>query len=157
MVKLTTKIVKSTDLWSKINLCTRSLILRKKNSQCGFCLYELFKNFWSSTPSTVSGGDIRGYRARSLLMAKILFKNENSKDKNRRRYFQIYQGDIGSPTSKSSWADVFHLICQQKIGNFWLRPCRRFYETISSCQRFSGLYENSVGSERLVQEKFIVR
>jgi hypothetical protein len=25
----TTKIVKSTDLWSKINLCTKSLILRK--------------------------------------------------------------------------------------------------------------------------------
>jgi hypothetical protein len=25
MVKLTTKIVKSTDLWSKINLCTKSL------------------------------------------------------------------------------------------------------------------------------------
>jgi hypothetical protein len=31
MVKLTTKIVKSTDLWSKINLCTKSLILRKNN------------------------------------------------------------------------------------------------------------------------------
>jgi hypothetical protein len=26
MVKLTTKIVKSTDLWSKINICTKSLI-----------------------------------------------------------------------------------------------------------------------------------
>jgi hypothetical protein len=29
MVKLTTKIVTSTDLWSKINLCTKSLILEK--------------------------------------------------------------------------------------------------------------------------------
>jgi hypothetical protein len=114
-----------------------------KNSQYGFCSYELFKNFWSSTPSTFSGEDIRGYRARSLLMAKILFNNENSKDKNRRHYFQRYQGDIGCPTGESSWAIVFHLICQQNIGDFWLRTCRRWYETIPSCQGFLELYEKS--------------
>jgi hypothetical protein len=37
MVKLTTKIVKSTDLWSKINLCTKSLILRKINDKSFQC------------------------------------------------------------------------------------------------------------------------
>jgi hypothetical protein len=33
MIKLTTNIVKSTDLWSKINLCTKSLILWKINDK----------------------------------------------------------------------------------------------------------------------------
>jgi hypothetical protein len=32
MIKLTTKIVKSIDLWSKINPCTKSLLLRKINT-----------------------------------------------------------------------------------------------------------------------------
>jgi hypothetical protein len=33
ILKLTTKIVKSTDLWSKINLCTKPFILRKINDK----------------------------------------------------------------------------------------------------------------------------
>jgi hypothetical protein len=39
---------------------------------------------------------------------------------------------------------VFHLICQQNIGDFRLRPCavlRRKYDAVSSRQGFSGLYE----------------
>jgi hypothetical protein len=44
MVKLTTKIVKSTDLWSKINLCKKSLILRKINDNS------------NSDQSTIYGG-----------------------------------------------------------------------------------------------------
>jgi hypothetical protein len=44
MVKLTTKIVKSTDLWSKINLCTKSLILRKIQLGIRVILEKNFKD-----------------------------------------------------------------------------------------------------------------
>jgi hypothetical protein len=40
--------------------------------------------------------DVCGYRTRSMFIAKVLFNRENLKDKNRRRCFQGYQGDIGS-------------------------------------------------------------
>jgi hypothetical protein len=40
MVKLTTKIVKSTDLWSKINLCTKSLIYGKSTINYFQCIEE---------------------------------------------------------------------------------------------------------------------
>jgi hypothetical protein len=49
MVELTTKIVKSTDLWSKINLCTKSLILRKINDKydiiVGHIVRHMYANF----------------------------------------------------------------------------------------------------------------
>jgi hypothetical protein len=35
------------------------------------------------TPSTVTGGDVCGYRTCSMIMAKVLFYRKNSKDKNR--------------------------------------------------------------------------
>jgi hypothetical protein len=38
MVKLTTKIVKSTAFWSKINLYTKSMILRKINGKYFQCM-----------------------------------------------------------------------------------------------------------------------
>jgi hypothetical protein len=44
---------------------------------------------------------------------------------------------------------VFYLVCEQNLGDFRLRPCavlRRWNEAISR-QGFSGLYENSFGSE----------
>jgi hypothetical protein len=37
--------------------------------------------------------------------------------------FQGYQGDIGCPTGKSSRTIVFHLVCQQNIDDFRIRPC----------------------------------
>jgi hypothetical protein len=40
--------------------------------------------------------DVCRYRTRSMFIANILFNRENLKDKNRRRCFQGYQGDIGS-------------------------------------------------------------
>jgi hypothetical protein len=126
----------------------------------GFRLHRLFEGFWSSTPSTVTGGDVCGYRTRSMFMAKVLFNRENSKDKNRRICFQGYEGDIGCPTGESSRTIVFHLV--MNIGDFRLNPCavlRRWYEAVSSRQGFSGLYENSVWSEQTVQvvrEKFII-
>jgi hypothetical protein len=58
-----------------------------------------------------------------MVMAKVLFDRENSKDKNRRRCFQGYQGDIGCPTRESSRTIVFYLVCQQNIDDFRLRPC----------------------------------
>jgi hypothetical protein len=85
-----------------------------------------------------------------MLMAKVLFDRENSKDKNRRRCFQEYQGDIGCPTGESSRTIVFYLISQQNIGDFRLRPCavlRRRYEVVSFRHGFLELYENSVGTE----------
>jgi hypothetical protein len=112
----------------------------------GFHLHGLFEGFWSSAPSTDTGGDVCEYRTRSMFMAKALFNRANSKDKNRRRCFQGYQG---CPTGNSSRTIVFHLVCQQKIDDFWIRSCavlRRWYEVVSSCQEFSGLYENSVCS-----------
>jgi hypothetical protein len=48
---------------------------------------------------------------------------ENSKAKNRRHCFQEYQGDIGCPTGEPSRNIVFHLVCQQNIGDFRLRLC----------------------------------
>jgi hypothetical protein len=54
----------------------------------GFRLHGLFEGFWSSTSSTVTGGDVCGYRTRLMFMAKVLFIRENSKDKNRWRCFQ---------------------------------------------------------------------
>jgi hypothetical protein len=80
----------------------------------------------------------------------FLFNRENSKDKNRWRCLQGYQGDIGCPTGESSRTIVFHLICQQNIDDFWIRPfavLRPWYEAVTSRQMFSGLYENSVWSE----------
>jgi hypothetical protein len=68
--------------------------------------------------STVTGGDVCGYRTCSMLMAKVLFDREKSKDKNRRRCFQGYQDDIECPTEESSPTIVFHLVCQQNIGEF---------------------------------------
>jgi hypothetical protein len=67
-------------------------------------------------PSTVTGGDVCEYRNRSMFMAKVLFNRENSKDKNRRRCFQGYQGDIRCPTGESSRTIVLHLVCQQNIS-----------------------------------------
>jgi hypothetical protein len=64
----------------------------------GFRLHGLFESFWSSTPSTVTGGDVCEYRTCSMLMAKVLFDRESSKDKNQQCCFQGYQGDIGCPT-----------------------------------------------------------
>jgi hypothetical protein len=58
-----------------------------------------------------------------MLMAKVLFDRENSNDKDRRRCFQGYQGDIGYPTETSYRTIVFHLVCQQIIGDFGLRSC----------------------------------
>jgi hypothetical protein len=66
------------------------------------------RTFRSSTPSCVTRGDVCGYRTCSMLMAKVLFDRENSKDKNRRRCFQGYQGDIGCPTRESSRTIVFN-------------------------------------------------
>jgi hypothetical protein len=48
---------------------------------------------------------------------------ENSKDENWQRFFLGYQGDIGCPTGESSRTIVFHLVCQQNIGDFRLLPC----------------------------------
>jgi hypothetical protein len=47
------------------------------------------------SPSTVTREDVCGYRTCSILMAKVFFDRQNSKDKNWRRCFQGYQGDIG--------------------------------------------------------------
>jgi hypothetical protein len=58
-----------------------------------------------------------------MLMAKVSFDRENSKDKNRRRCFQGYQGDIGCPTGEPSRTIMFYLDCQQSIIDFQLRPC----------------------------------
>jgi hypothetical protein len=79
----------------------------------GFRLHELFEGFYSSTPSTVTGGDVCGYRTCSMLMTKASFDRENSKNKNRRRCIQ----------GLSSRTIVFHLVCQQNIGDFRQRPC----------------------------------
>jgi hypothetical protein len=45
------------------------------------------------------------------------------KAKNRRRYFQGYQGYIGCPKKESSRTIVFHLVCQQNIDDFRIRSC----------------------------------
>jgi hypothetical protein len=55
--------------------------------------------------------------ARGLWIRSYLI-GENSKDKNRRRRFQGYQGDIGCPTGKSSRIVESYLICQQIISEF---------------------------------------
>jgi hypothetical protein len=128
----------------------------------GFSLHGLFEGFWSITPSTVTWRDVCWYRTRSMLMAKVLFDWENSKDKNRWRCFQGYQGDIECLIEESPWTIVFYLVCQQNIGDFRLPQCavlRRWYDAVSSRQVFLGLYENSVWFEqtvRVVREKFIV-
>jgi hypothetical protein len=57
-----------------------------------------------------------------MLMAKVLFDRENLKDKNRRRCFQGYQGDIGCPTGESSRTIVFYLVSHQNFSDFRLRP-----------------------------------
>jgi hypothetical protein len=51
-------------------------------------------------------------------MPKVLFDREDSKDKNRRRCFQGYQGDIGCPTNESSRTIMFDLVCQQNVSEF---------------------------------------
>jgi hypothetical protein len=39
----------------------------------GLRLHGLFKGFRLSTPSTVTGRDVHGYRTCSMLMTKVLF------------------------------------------------------------------------------------
>jgi hypothetical protein len=63
-----------------------------------------FRRLLIDSPSAVTGGDVCS-----------MFRRNNSKDK--------CQGDIGCPTGESSWTIVFHLFCQQNIGDFRLRPC----------------------------------
>jgi hypothetical protein len=134
--------------WSTLLLCW---IFNWRRMAGGFCLHELFE------------GDVCGYRTCSMLMAKVLFDRENLKDKNRRRCFQGYQGDIGCPTGESSRTIVFYLVSHQNFSDFRLRPyavLRRWYEAFSFRQGFSGLRlcENLVGFEktvRVVREKFI--
>jgi hypothetical protein len=53
-----------------------------------------------------------------MLMAKVLFDRVSSKDKNRRRCFQGYQGDIECPTGESSRTMVYYLFCQQNIFEY---------------------------------------
>jgi hypothetical protein len=63
--------------------------------------------------------------------------------------------DIGCPTEESSRTIVFHLVDQQNIGDFWLRPCaflRRWYEPVSSRQGFSGMHE----VEHVVGKAFVI-
>jgi heterodisulfide reductase subunit C len=57
-----------------------------------------------------------------MLMAKVLFDRQNSKDKNRWRCFQGYQGDIGCPTGESSRTIVFYLVSEQNFNDFRLLP-----------------------------------
>jgi hypothetical protein len=60
-------------------------------------------------------------KLKMYFLANVIWKN--SKDKNRRRCSQGYQGDIGCPTEESSRTIVFHLVCQENIDDFQLRPC----------------------------------
>jgi hypothetical protein len=91
--------------------------------------------FWSSTPSTVTGENICGYRTCSMLMPKVLFDRENSKDKNRRRCFQGYQGDIGCPTRESSRTIVFY-----PSSMFLGSDCARDSQSIANL--FAGFFQS---------------
>jgi hypothetical protein len=150
-------------LWINVHLLLRvQFLFFSTDLYWHLLLRWLFTGFWSSKPSTVTERDVCGYPTRSMLIAIVLFDRENSKDKNRRRCFQGYHGDIGCHTGESSRTIVFHLVCQQNIGDFRLSPCavqRRWYEAVFSRQEFSVLCENSIGSEqtvRVVREKFII-
>jgi hypothetical protein len=105
----------------------------------GFRLHGLFEGFWSSTPSTITGGDVCGCQTCSMLMAKVLFDREISKDKNRWRCFQGYQGDIGCPTGESYRIPM--------IFGYIRVLLRQWYKGVIYRQGFSGMYEISVGSE----------
>jgi hypothetical protein len=80
----------------------------------------------------------------SCWIAGILSVGDNPENKNPWRSFSG-AGDIGCSTGKSSGLTLLHLVCQQNIGDFRLRPCtllRWWHEAVSSCQWIPGLYEN---------------
>jgi hypothetical protein len=59
--KINSETVKSTNVWSKINLCTKSFIIRKKNTQCGlqFFLWH-FRNLQKILRSQILMNFVRG-------------------------------------------------------------------------------------------------
>jgi hypothetical protein len=60
-------------------------------------------------------------------------------------------GDIGCPTGESSRTIVFHLVCQQNIDDFRIRPCADDMKLFLPLRPgFSRLYENLVRSEQSV-------
>jgi hypothetical protein len=77
-------------------------------------VYTDFSKAFNPVRHQLLGRDVCGDQFCSILMAKILFDRENSKDKNRRRCFQ---DDIGCFTGESSWTIMFHLVCLQNIGD----------------------------------------
>jgi hypothetical protein len=98
-----------------------------------------FTRTFRSTPSTVTGADFRGYRTCSLLMAKVLFDREHIKVKNRQRCFQGYQSDIGFPRGESSHTIVFHLVCQQNIGEFRFQDCMEIHSNVNKLSEWCSL------------------
>jgi hypothetical protein len=107
----------------------------------GFRLHELFEGFWSNTPKLLLEKMPVGIEpARCLWLRSYLTGTATL------RCFQGYHGDIGCHTGESFRTIVFHLVCQQNIGDFRLRSCvilRRWYEAASSRQECSGPSDQS--------------
>jgi hypothetical protein len=58
--KINSETVKSTNVRSKINLCTKSLIIRKKNSQCDYLYRE------ETLPQRNSKGTANNFEAKLI-------------------------------------------------------------------------------------------